>query len=257
MHSSLKLSFYCLLSGLVSSSLAQTTVSSSYTQNFDSLSQTGNSNAWSQDSTLSEWWAYRLPANTGVWTDVSTYFANSGNTANGSLYSFGSGSDRALGSIGSGNDASGGYRYGTGFTNGFSSHITGISLAFRAETWRVGTLNNQNSVDFQYSLDANGVNDPSGTWIDFDALDFRQAVNTSSGPVDGNTNYLEVAGTIENLNIGLDQTVWIRWTDIDHIGADHGLAIDDLQVSFATVPEPASIFPLGIGALAFFRRRKN
>lgn len=238
---------------------AQTVVSGTYLQNFDSLASSGNTNAWTQDSSVPEWWAYRFPSAPNTWMDVTNYIANAGGTATGTLYSFGaiSSSDRALGSIGSGNDASGDYRYGTGFTNGFASSITSVLISFRAETWRVGSAGNNNNVDFQYSVNASGVNDNAASWVDFDGLDFGQAANTINGPLDGNANFLSISSSITNLSISHGETVWIRWTDIDHAGVDHALAIDDLSASFTTVPEPATFAVIGIGWLAMKRRRRG
>ncbi|MBC8066348.1 MAG: PEP-CTERM sorting domain-containing protein [Chlorobia bacterium] len=248
--------------GAIHSLYAQTVVSSNYAQNFDGLASSGLTNTWTQDASISEWWAYRFPASPGnAWFDVTNYIANDGNLANGSLYSFGQtgSSERALGSIGSGNTASGDFRYGTGFTNGFASAITSLSISYRGETWRVGTATNSNNVDFQYSLTATGVNDNEASWIDFDGLDFAQTISAVPGPQNGNANFVLKSDTINALSISVGSTIWIRWTDIDHDGADHGLAIDDLNASFTTqpVPEPASMVALGLGALALMRRKRR
>lgn len=251
--------FGVLVLGFAVATHAQTVVSSTYTQTFDGLASSGISNAWLQDSTIPEWWAFRFPAAPNAWTDVTNYIANPGDTANGSLYSFGAASsnERSLGSIGSGNDASGHFRYGTGFTNGFSGAITSILISFRAETWRVGTPGNNNNVDFQYSVNATGVNDNAATWTDFDSLDFAQATTTTTGPLNGNTNFLSISNSIGGISVASGSTIWIRWTDIDHAGADHGLAIDDFSASFTTVPEPATLAVVGIGLLAIKRRRRS
>ncbi len=248
---------------VTSAGFAQTTVSGSYSQDFNTLASTGTANSWVQDSTISEWWAFRFPNSTQVWVDVTQYAANDGTTATGTLYSYGStaSSERALGSVGSGNDASGGYRYGTGFTNGFLNAITDLDISYRGETWRVGTTTNTNNVEFQYSKNAAGVNDNTGTWIDFDPLDYKEANNSVAGALDGNVWFLQKQGSITGLDIAPGSTIWMRWWDIDHVGADYGLAIDDLSIRFgtATVPEPASLAMIasGLVALRLRRSRKN
>lgn len=243
--------------GLVAASQAQTVVSGSYLETFDGLATSGTTNSWMQNSSVSQWWAYRKIPTTTTWTDVTSYYANHGNTANGSLYSYGSdaSSERALGSIGANNSVAGDMRYGTGFTNGFTSSIVGITLAFRGETWRIGTAGD-NRVDFQYSLNATGVNDDLANWLDFDELDFTQTGTATGGtPMDGNVFYADKSALISGLSIAQGETIWIRWTDIDHSGADHGLAIDNVSANFATVPEPATIAALGLGFLALRKRK--
>ena len=42
---------------------------------------------------------------------------------------------------------------------------------------------------------------------------------------------------------------------LDHSGADHGLAVDNVSANFATVPEPATIAALGLGILALRKRK--
>lgn len=111
-------------------------------------------------------------------------------------------------------------------------------------------------VDFQYSLNAGGVNDNAATWVDFDALDFSQSISTPSGTADGNVNFQLKSGVIDSLSLDPGSTIWIRWTDIDHTGNDHGLAIDDFSATFTTVPEPATMAILGLGLLALRRRKR-
>jgi hypothetical protein len=52
--------------------------------------------------------------------------------------------------------------------------------------------------------------------------------------------------------------LWLVWTDPNNPDNDHGLAIDNLQVT--AVPEPASLAMLAFGAVgigAALRRRKR
>ena len=46
----------------------------------------------------------------------------------------------------------------------------------------------------------------------------------------------------------------VRWSDIDHSGSDHGLAIDDVAITF--VPEPSSGLLVASSVLPLLRRRR-
>jgi hypothetical protein len=49
------------------------------------------------------------------------------------------------------------------------------------------------------------------------------------------------------------ESLWLRWTGIDRQGADHTLAVDDLQVE--AVPEPVTLgVMIGLG-MGIARRR--
>jgi hypothetical protein len=64
--------------------------------------------------------------------------------------------------------------------------------------------------------------------------------------------------TITGLNWAPGTDLWVRWSDPQVAGADHGLAIDDFSFSATGVPEPASLGLLaaaGAPLLAGRRRR--
>ncbi len=44
--------------------------------------------------------------------------------------------------------------------------------------------------------------------------------------------------TITGLNVANGQDILLRWSDIDHAGADHGLAIDDFSVTASSTGGP-------------------
>ena len=52
----------------------------------------------------------------------------------------------------------------------------------------------------------------------------------------------------------------IRFSDPDHSGNDHGLAIDDFSVSYTAIPEPSTyaaiVGVLALGGVMWQRRRK-
>jgi PEP-CTERM motif len=66
--------------------------------------------------------------------------------------------------------------------------------------------------------------------------------------------------TVGGLSWAPGQSLWLRWTDANDAGNDHGLAIDNVSVEASgAVPEPSTLTMFGVGALglagAVYRRR--
>jgi len=205
-------------------------LSSAYSQNFNSLISSGNT-TWTNGSTLSGWYTSR----TGTGTSI---VANDGSSTSGNLYSYGttSSSDRALGSVGSGNAAAGSFLWGARFFNDTGSTISTLYINYTGEQWRNSAAAAQ-TVDFQYQLGASSLN--AGTWTDFNPLDFTSPViSGAAGALNGNlsTGRTFLSGTLSGLSLAAGQEIWLRWSDPDHTGGDHGLAIDDVQVSINPLP---------------------
>lgn len=214
-------------------------LSSAYSQNFNSLISSGNT-TWTNGSTLSGWYTSR----TGTGTSI---VANDGSSNTGNLYSYGttSSSDRALGSVGSGNAAAGSCLWGARFFNDTGSAISTLYINYAGEQWRNSAAAAQ-TVDFQYQLGASSLN--AGTWTDFNPLDFTSPVTGgTAGARDGNlsTGRTFLSGTLSGLSIAAGQEIWLRWSDPDHTGGDHGLAIDDVQVSINPLPGISISEPAG------------
>lgn len=241
--------------------------SQTYNQNFNALAGSGTTN-WQNNITLEGWYAYRTPPS-GSPTAASTYIASNGSSSVGSLYSLGanSSSDRALGSLANNNVNAGAFQYGVGFTNGLANAITSASVSYKGETWRINGLSGglpiPNTIEFQFSLTASGINDTSATWLDFNDLDFSEV---TGGANDGNTYFMARSGTLANLNLGIGSTLWIRWVDRDDPGNDHALGIDDFEINFTTssgdggggvttTPEPFTMALTGLGAAVVVRRK--
>jgi uncharacterized protein len=192
-----------------------------YFQDFDSLS-TSNT-AWTNDQTLAGWYSSRTTINAGT-----------GSSNTGSLYSFGAAgnSDRALGSVASG--TTGTLLYGAKFFNDTGATLTSLSISYVGEQWRNGGNTTPQKLDFAYQVGATSIN--SGTWTDVDSLDFIGPVATSSaGALNGNdsNNRVSLSSTITGLSLAPGAEIWLRWSDIDDPGADHGLGVDNLRVSTA------------------------
>lgn len=227
-----------------------TTFETPLTENFDVLANTGTGIIWTNNSTIPGWYSSRAAYNSGT-----------GSSNAGALYSFGVAgtnlvTDRALGSIGSG--STGTIYWGVKLTNNTGATITSLDVSYVGEQWRNGgsstnqPLSIAQTVDFQYQI-ANaglitGINNPTTGWIDHDPLDFTSPTfgTVAAAALDGNAGANRVAKSATlSIVIGNGQEVWLRWTDIDHTGNDHALAIDDFSV---TAHGAGPTNPTGVGA---------
>src|SRR6186997_533551 len=116
-----------------------------YTQNFDTLASSGTS------SSLPVGWAL---SEVGTSSAVNgQYAAGTGSGTAGDVYSFGAAlnTERAFGTL-------------------LSGTLTPLTIAYAGEQWRLGASGRTDRLDFQLSLTATGLT--TGTWTDYDALDF-------------------------------------------------------------------------------------
>jgi uncharacterized protein len=203
-----------------SAQLVLTTANVAVTENFDTLANAGTA------STFPNAWGI---GETGTNANA-TYTAGTGSSNAGDSYSFGAAAaaDRALGGVQSGSLVP---RFGASFQNGTGAAITGLTISYVGEQWRLGTAGRADRIDFQYSLDATSL--ATGTWIDVDALDFSSPFTTTVGAVDGNAaaNRTAISATISSISIPNSSVFWIRWNDFNATGADDGLAVDDFSIT--------------------------
>ncbi len=201
---------------------AAITLTSTYTQDFNSLANTGTAISWADNATIPGWYASRLVYNTG-----------NGASNAGALYSFGTtgSTDRAIGSIGSG--STGTVLYGARFVNNTGGPITSLKIAYKGEQWRNGGVAAVQTVNFAYQTGASISSLTEGTWTGVTDLNFNSPVTgTTAAALDGNlpANSDVVVYTIHGLNIPAGNEIFVRWEDIDHSGADHGLAVDSFSI---------------------------
>ncbi|HEY1132325.1 MAG TPA: PEP-CTERM sorting domain-containing protein [Roseateles sp.] len=223
-----------------------------YGQTFDSLATTGATNPWVNDSTLAGWSIFN-----GT-TALTTYRASTGADNAGAAYSFGSAADRALGTVASGTVAN--PTLALSFTNNSGAALDSFTLHFDGEQWRNGgnTAVQQLTVQYGFGSSFAGVT----SWTNAGAgFDVKSIVNTATAAaVNGNVAGLSanLGGTIST-NWAAGDTLWIRWNDVNDVGNDHGLAIDNLSFSVTAVPEPSTYAMLlaGIGAIGFMARRRR
>lgn len=200
-----------------------------YNQNFDSLPFVGSSFTWDDNGTIAGWYAASSAAAGFNPAGITT-----GSTTSGDLYSFGASgsSERALGSIGSG--ATGNFWWGVKFINNTGTIITGFTISYTGEQWRRASAELQ-TISVEYSLTATELR--TGSYQSIPGLTFVSPdTGGSSGARNGNhSDYRASIGpvTVNNINWMPGAALWIRFSDPDHSGNDHGLAIDDFSFSAA------------------------
>lgn len=243
---------------LVAAMSAQATVSVTsaaftYGQTFDSLATSGTANAWSNDVTLAGWSLFN-----GT-TALTTYRASTGTDNAGAAYSFGTTSERALGTIASGTVAN--PTMVLALTNNSGSALDSFTLRYDGEQWRNGGNTTAQKLTVQYGFGSTFA--AVTTWNAAGAaFDVNSLVNTATGAaVVGNVAGLSanLGGTVST-TWAVGDTLWIRWNDVNDTGNDHGLGIDNVSLSVtAAVPEPGTYAMLlaGLGAVGFIARRRR
>lgn len=262
-----------LLGLLVSPAPAQISVTGGtvYTQNFDTLPSSGSATFSQFDSgtpTLPGVFAVR----TGTGTSIT---AGNGSAITGDLYSYGTtdASDRALGALGATTGSAGSFGYGVVFQN-TDTQALNINVQYVGEQWRRASTAVQ-TLSFSYTVQANAPTaaglrgiiptaentDPAG-YTGVSALDFASpSISGPTGAIDGNAAANRQAFNQDvAVSLAPNSYLILYWSDPDHSGNDHGLAIDDLRVAFTPVPEPVTVLGvavcgLGLGRLARRRRR--
>jgi uncharacterized protein len=240
------------------------TSSGTYHQDFNTLATNGIS------STLPAGWAI---LETGPGAD-GFYGVSTGTSTAGNTYSYGSSgaSDRALGTLLTSSSTSGvSPVIGVAFHNLTGYVIDHLAIEFVGEQWRRGNASRSDPdrLAAAWGFNKSGLGD--GTWNDLNDLDFLSPVTSgSAGALDGNlaANQTMVSHSFLALGWQPGDTLWVRWTDMDALGADDGLAIDDFSFSWrATLPPNGSnnsvpdagsslaLFGLALSGLGFLSRR--
>ena len=267
-------------SSAASAAISYTTIGSNYTQNFDSLPLTPTNASlipsgqeWQDDTatpgtgyvSIPGWYLYHTtdpgggtPEN-GL-NNHQRLRASSGNSTTGSFYSFGTNSstDRALGNLTSSTiDTS---HYGLRLTNNTGTTLGQITLQYTGEQWRDGGAASPGSVAqsvaFGYAVtDSTPTNvgnfsvsgNPGGlsavttvAGLGFTSPTFGA---TTAASLDGNSaaNRVTKSLTFGGFYWAPGQDLWLRWTDNDDTGNDHGLGIDDLTFSANVAVEVNSV----------------
>jgi len=192
-------------------------------ETFDSLSNAGNANK------LLPKGIYVLELGTAA---DNLYGAQDGTSFNGNSYSLGStGShERSFGSLTAGSVAP--IFVGAQFKNNTGQPINALKVTYKGEQWRCGGNGLGDTLYFQVSTNADSLN--TGTWTSFPSLNFTSPyIDTTATALNGNLapNFTFISDTAANLGIiQPGQSVWIRWQDLNVVGNDDALSIDDLSV---------------------------
>lgn len=243
------------------------TASNTSTENFDGIvPSTGlfSSTAGVQNAVTGTTFDGVKLAGTG--TSNMNLVASDGTANSGALYSHGAtaGADRALGSIASGTNIPG---MGVEIRNGSLAAWTSLTISFTQENWRSST-STQNVIAASYALSttsgvtaSNYLSVSSGfTAVTALNLDGPAPV-ASNGPLNGNDSSNQAARSTTltfSAPVGVGQSVFVRWQDVNDVGNDAGLAIDNFTATAAPVPEPftMALAAAGLGVAARRRMRK-
>lgn len=209
------------------------------TENFNSLSTSSTATTWNQNATISGWYAYE----TDPWRVNLNIAGDSGAQTTGRLYSYGrsGASDRALGALSSGSTDS--IVFGWRLKNNTGVTITGVEVSYTGEQWRRAANTTAHKLLFFYKVDSSIPSIDSATiknltgngYTYYQALNFEgPATGSSASILNGNdaANSKSISQTI-NVTIPNGHEIMLLWFDDDDIGNDHGLAIDDLSVTFS------------------------
>jgi hypothetical protein len=242
------------LVALPAQALSVTSTAFSYSQDFDALETSGTGLAWTNDGTLPGWSLFN-----SALAPVTTYAAGTGSSNTGRIYSFGSAdsTERALGGVGSGGFSG---WIAVAFTNDSGAALNGFSLRFDGEQWRNGGNTTAQTMVFQYGFGASFATVAAWTAPGGD-FDWASPVATSTAAaVDGNAAGLVAArGGSLHTPWAVGDTLWLRWAEVNNTGNDHGLAIDNLQLSVTAVPEPGTnaLLLAGLATLGLLTHRRG
>jgi len=235
--------------------------SGSYSQSFDTLAASASGNSWTNDLTLPGWFLFRQPAASP--SAISSYNADAGANNAGAFLSYGASgsSDRALGGLGSGGSYFGSPASGTvagwfalALSNATGNPITDLDLSFNGEQWRNGGNTSEQTMVLEYGFGSSF--EQVSNWTSTEpSFNWSSPIATSTAAaIDGNsTGRISDVGGILDLSTtpwAADTTLWLRWTEVNDPGSDHGLAIDDLTISIPQSPALPEVAIQAIVALA-------
>ena len=233
MRKSYAFSLLFLLLSVVGFGQVNMTTTSSYSQDFNTLPSTGTT-TWTNNTTLTNWYAASFN---------NSFVVDNGSGNSGGLRSYGStsASDRALGSLGSNTPTS--PAYGIVLRNTSGGTITDIKVSYTGEQWRNGGNTASQPLAFYYGTSSSPITSitaGAAGYISVSALNFISKTNTgTAAALDGNLSTNKTVFTniaIPSLSLANNDYIILKWDDINDSGNDHGLAIDDVTISWTVTP---------------------
>jgi hypothetical protein len=278
-----------VVSNSAQAAIIYSSAGASYLQSFDTLPNTPQNASlgatpagWKDDDpappagnfSIQGWYLHHPTVQTeGGFNGHQRMRIGAGTSNTGAFMSWGSSgsTERGLGMLSSNTMADlgttdGNSYYGARLTNNTGRLLTSFTLSYTGEQWRDGgtttTGSLPQSITFDYSRSATSIEDALATFTDVPLLDFTgpRFGATAGTAYDGNLAANRTAigpVTVTGINWQAGTDLWIRWTDLNNAGNDHGLGIDDLKFT-AEIPEPSSCLLLLLGAIAMLaspRRR--
>lgn len=229
---------------------------SSYSQNFNTLITSGSA-TWTDNSTLANWYAQRTGSGT-------TIIAGDGSSNTGGIYSYGTGTntDRALGSLGSNTPKN--MAWGVLLRNTSGVTITSITVSYTMEQWRDANATAQ-TLSFYYLTSSSAITNlnpgSNGSWTSVSALNAASPTNNNAGGgINGNLAANQVSFSnvaLTGLSLANNNYIMLKWDDPDHAGADQGLSIDNVTISWVagaqnqTITWGQTISPKTFGGAGF------
>lgn len=173
-------------------------------------------------------------------TEVSV---GDGNSSASSHYNFGSSGqgDRALGIVSGGSSQ---WNQEARFVNLSGAFLTSFNVSYTGEQWRQGAFLVTANQEMTLSFSTNGTNFAAlGAPFNFNSPQDSGSV----GALDGNLVANRVTGLggvhVPSTPIARGQTFYLRWSVIGGSG-NHGMAIDDLSVTFTLSNPPLPVVTL-------------
>jgi hypothetical protein len=209
-----------------------------YTQNFNGLASTGAGNAWGNNTTLTGWYA-RTTGGTGA--TLSAYDTSNGGSTAGALYSYGVAgtnvvTERALGYLNS-NSFTGSSGTAKGYLgwrlkNTTGASISSITVTWTGEEWRRTTGAGASTISLFYQTGTTVTDLITGTWTSASSV-FTAPNLGATIALDGNATGNRTAGITVTIPVSLaaGDEIMLRWEDLNDVGTDHCIAIDDVTVS--------------------------